>query len=126
MSAGRKTSVTRHIDNPNIHYGDGRALPYGSNRAESEARTNQSRPRHRITSFGHDGTSDFRPLIQKEVENLIVKEIAKRIFESMPKDDSRFYKLENLARQYIGGKKSEELFREFAKFETELVKIFDT
>ena len=116
MSAGRKTSITRHIDNENIHDGDGRPLPYGSYRAETKNRTSQSRPSLRIRPSAHHGAADLRAQIKEEVENLIVKEVAKRIFESYPKDDPGFNNLENLARAYIGSKASEELFKEFAEF----------
>lgn len=111
MSAGRKTSVTRHIDNPNIHGGDGRPVRYGSKRAESENRPRQYRPLHRMVSSDNYGTGDLRLRIEKEVENLIVKEVAKRIFESLPKNDPKFTNLEIFARGYIFENTSNELFR---------------
>jgi hypothetical protein len=87
MSAGRKTSVIRHISNPNIHNGDGRAVPLGTYRALAVNRTNQSKSPSRISSIAYDGTGDLRVRIEKEVENLIVKEVAKKIFASLPNND---------------------------------------
>lgn len=116
MSAGRKTSVIRHIDNPNIHNGDGRAVPFGTYRAVAVNRTNQSQPPSRISSIAYDGTGDLRVRIEKEVENLIVKEVAKKIFESLPSNDPTFTNLEILARGYIESKNSKGLLREIAKF----------
>ncbi len=120
MSAGRKTSVTRHIDNPNIHNGYGRAVPLETYRALSEYRTSQYKPPSRISSSPHYGSGDLRVRIEKEVENLIVKEVAKKIFDSVPKDDPHFINLEILARGHIGDKTSKGILREFIKFRKEL------
>lgn len=116
MSAGRKTSIDRHIKNPNIHGGDGRAVPYGTNRSSSENRTRFIRRPPQVRSSPNNGTGDIRIRIQKEVENLMIQAVAKRIFDSLHKDDPDFKNLEILARGYIIDKSSKGLLRELAKF----------
>jgi hypothetical protein len=54
--------------------------------------------------------------IQKEVENLMIKAVAKRIFDSLPEDHPDFKNLEILARGYIIDKSTKGLLRELAKF----------
>ena len=83
MSAGRKTSVQRHIDNPNIHNGDGRAMPFAEHSSALEGRVYRSRPAPRITSSGPTDAENLLIRIEKEVENEIVREVARRIFKSI-------------------------------------------
>jgi hypothetical protein len=117
MSAGRRTSVQRHIDNPNIHNGHGVAVPFAEYSTGSSYRHHAPRP------AAQDATAvpaEAKPLIirvEKEVENEIVKEVARRIFQSIPKDDSRFTELENLSKVYIFNKSSKGLAREFSDFD---------
>jgi hypothetical protein len=50
MSAGRRTSVQRHIDNPNIHNGNGRAVPLAQHRNARGWSIDRSRTVPQITS----------------------------------------------------------------------------
>jgi hypothetical protein len=115
MSAGRKTSVQRHIDNPNIHNGGGRVEPYAGSSNGSENRKHPSRKVFQgMSSRPSDENLVVR--IEKEVENEIVREIAKKIFQSVSHEHLWFRQMESLARGYIEKKMSIGLLREFVKF----------
>ena len=114
MSAGRKTSVQRHIDNPNIHDGDGRVEPYAGSSNGSE---NRKHPSHNVfQSMSSPSDENLLVRIEKEVENEIVREVAKNIFKGVSHEHLGVRQLESLARVYIGNKMSKGLLREFVKF----------
>ena len=115
MSAGRRTSVQRHIDNPNIHNRSGRAVPFPGHRTGPGRSTGMSQTASQITSSGASYPGYMIVRIEKEVENEIVREIARRIFNDVPKDDSRFQSLESQARAHIFGKSSIGYLKEFLR-----------
>ena len=53
--------------------------------------------------------------IEKEVENEIVREVARRIFNSVPKNDDSFKVLEFFARRHISRKTMKGLVNEYLK-----------
>lgn len=106
--------MQRHIDNPNIHDGHGVAVPFAEYSTGLSYRHHSPRPAAQDATAG---PAEAKPLIirvEKEIENEIVKEVARRIFQSIPIDDSRFTTLENLSRVYIFNKSSKGLAREFS------------
>jgi len=115
MSAGRRTSVQRHIDNPNIHNGNGRAVPFAGHRSGQGRSTGMSRTASQITSSGPSHPENMSIRIEKEVENEIVREIARRIFNDVPKDDYRFETLESEARAHISAKSTIGYLKEFLR-----------
>ena len=104
MSAGRRTSVQRHIDNPNIHNGNGHAVPFAGHRSRQGSSIGMSRTAFQISSSGPSDPDNLIIRVEKEVENEIVREIARRIFNRLPKDDYRFEILESQARAHISAK----------------------
>jgi hypothetical protein len=115
MSAGRRTSVQRHIDNPNIHNRDGRAMPPAGYSFRLRTGIYQRRQVPRVTSPESTDPDNLMIKIEREVESLVVREIAKKIFSSIPKEDFFYNNLESLARCYINSKKSKGLAREVFK-----------
>jgi hypothetical protein len=115
MSAGRRTSVQRHIDNPNIHNGNGRAVPFAGHRSRQGSSIGMSRTSSQISSSGPSDPENLIIRIEKEVENEIVREIARRIFNRLPKDDYGFEILESQARAHIFGKSTTGLLKEYLK-----------
>lgn len=97
MSAGRKFSVQRHINNQNIHNGSGQVvsyLEYSLGIKEGKYRSQKIPPFTR-----HENSFFDRPIdkIIVEVENQIVREIAKRIYNKLTQYDEFFNKLESVA-----------------------------
>ena len=115
MSAGRRTSVQRHIDNPNIHNGNGHAVPFAGHRGGQGSSIGMSRTASQISSSGPSDPENLIIRIEKEVENEIVREIARRIFNGVPKNDYRFEMLESQARAHISGKSTTGFFKEFLR-----------
>jgi hypothetical protein len=115
MSAGRRTSVQRHIDNPNIHNGNGRAVPLALHRYGLGRSIDRSRTGPKITSLGSSDPESMAIRIEKEVENEIVREVARRIFNSVPKNDDSFKMLEFFARRHISRKTMKGLVNEYLK-----------
>ena len=115
MSAGRRTSVQRHIDNPNIHNGEGIAVSFAEYPTRLGTRDYSPRPATQDASTPPADTEPLLTRVEKEVENEIVKEVARRIFQSVPRDDSSFTTLETLSRAYIVKKSFKGLAREFSK-----------
>jgi hypothetical protein len=74
-----------------------------------------SRTASQITSSGPSDPENLIIRIEKEVENEIVREIARRIFKGLPKDDYRFEILESLARAHISGKSTTGLLKEYLR-----------
>jgi hypothetical protein len=114
MSSGRRTSVQRHIDNPNIHNGGSRAVPLADYSVRLRTGIYQRRS-PQMTSSESTDLDDLMIKIEKEVENQLIREIAGRIFSRLPNDDFRYNKLESLARGYIDNKMSKGLVRELFK-----------
>jgi hypothetical protein len=111
MSSARRTSVVRHIDNPNIHGGEGKILPfteYVAGRREGKYRVGQK------PQFASSEQPLLIRLIHKirlEMENEIAKEVAKRIC-SRVMDDSIYSIIENAAEKRIWLKQFDEVFRQ--------------
>jgi hypothetical protein len=94
MSSGRKSSVMRHIKNYNIHKGLGQVISfveYSVGRSEGKYRPQLEyesiKPQVHFLKNMSDKTL-------QELENLIVKEIAKRFYERMSKDQTMLDNIE--------------------------------
>ncbi len=86
MSSGRKSSVKRHIENYNIHNGVGQIvslIEYSFGRREG--RYQPQEPYLHVRPQIHF-LSNIREKTLKELEELIVKEIARRIYVEIPAD----------------------------------------
>jgi len=86
MSSSRKSSVKRHIKNYNIHNGVGQIISfieYSFARREGRYQPQEPYldPRPQIHFL-----SNMRDKTLKELEELIVKEIARRIYGEIPGD----------------------------------------
>jgi len=97
MSSSRKYSVRRHIENYNIHNGSGKVVSfveYSIGRREgyyhAEPVTTQSLFLDKILDK-----------IATELENLIAKDIAKKIYEELSSDQWPFDILKTLAKTSI-------------------------
>lgn len=111
MTSARRTSVQRHIDNPNIHDGGARAIPFVE---YSAGITSGKYKAGRRPSFGSTKQPILLRLVNKisiEFENEIAKEVARRIFKKTF-DESLFNNLENVTRTHIWFKQFQENFRE--------------
>lgn len=108
MSAGRRTSVQRHIDNPNIHNGNGRAVPLAQHRNAQGWSIDRSQTVPQITSSKRSDPESMAVRVEKEVENEIVREVARRIYTS-------YKMLEILARKQIFRRTTKGLVKEFLK-----------
>ena len=101
MSSGRKYSVQRHIINYNIHNGGGNVIPfieYTIGRREGKYQPQQVRKNARTQPQFLDRAY---VKISQEVEDLIVKDIAKRIFIDLSADQRNFNNLKTVASMYI-------------------------
>ena len=101
MSSGRKYSVKRHIINYNIHNGAGNVIPfieYAVGRTGGKYQPQQVRKNTRSQSQFLDRAY---VKIAQEVENLIVNDIAKRIYLELSADQTNFNNLKMVASAYI-------------------------
>jgi len=106
MSSARRTSVERHIINPNIHGGAARAVPF----AEYSAGITSGKYKvGRKPSFAASEQPLLFRLVNKisvEFENEIAKEVAKRICKTL--DDTFYNNVEAVARKHLWFKQFEE------------------
>ena len=111
MSSARRTSVQRHILNPNIHGGGARAISFAE---YSAGITSGKYKAGRRPSFASSEQPLLLRLINKtsvEFENEIAKEVAKRICKTL--DDSFYNNVETVARKHLWFKQFEETFGEY-------------
>ena len=110
MSSARRESVQRHIDNENIHGGEGKAIPfveYSIGRREGKYQVKQK------PQFASSDPVLLIRLVRKirlHVEDEIAKEIAKRICRKKI-DDSFYNMIEPIATMHIWDKLFDEVFR---------------
>ena len=112
MGSSRRTSVQRHIDNPHIHGGGARAVPFTEYSAGITS--GKYKVGRRPSFVSPDQHYLLRRLLNKisvEFENEIAREIARRIFKNTF-DESLFNNLEKIARNHIWSKQFKETFRE--------------
>jgi hypothetical protein len=106
MSSTRRFSVQRHIDNYNIHNGLGQVVPfveYSVGRREGKYQP------QKVPEFTKSKALFFDNILDKiaaEVENQIVKDIAKRIYDDLSTDQKSFDDLKTLAKESILNKNS--------------------
>jgi hypothetical protein len=100
MSAGRKFSVQRHINNPNIHNGIGQVVSY----LEYSVGIKEDiyRPQ-KITPFRRTETP-YLDKIESEVQNQTVREIAKRIYNRLPGKEPFLNEFETVVSNYLAKK----------------------
>ena len=79
MSSARRTSVVRHIYNPNIHGGQGKVLPFTEYVAGRRDGTYHVGQKPQFASSEQPLLIRLIPKIRLEMENEIAKEVAKRI-----------------------------------------------
>lgn len=97
MSSARRFSVQRHIDNYNIHNGLGQVVPfveYSVGRREGKYQP------QKVPQFTRSKPLFLDKVLHKieaEVENQIVKDIAKRIYDDLSTDQTLFDKLKTVA-----------------------------
>lgn len=112
MSSARRTSVQRHIDNPNIHSGGARAIPF----TEYSAGITWGKYKvGRKPSFASSEQPLLFRLVNKisiEFENEIAKEVAKRICKNTL-DESFYNNVEAAARRNLWFKQFKESFGEY-------------
>ncbi len=100
MSAGRKFSVQRHINNQNIHNGSGQVvsyLEYSMGIKEGKYRS------QKMPQFTRSETP-YLNKIEAEVENQIVREIAKRIYNRFPGKEAFLNEFETVVGNHIAKK----------------------
>lgn len=114
MSSARRTSVQRHIDNPNIHDCDAKVIPF----TEYTAGIRGGKYRTGVKpTFGVSGQTLPLRLVKKitvEFENEIAKVVAKRICRKIVNE--AYYKdAETLTMSSLFFRQFEETFREILK-----------
>ena len=101
MSSGRKFSVQRHIQNYGIHNGEGKAIPF----VEYAVGRRQGYYEPARPSNSHASESLFLNEIYKkaakEAENLIVKDIALRIYTDLSQNQTAFQNFKILTEAYL-------------------------
>jgi hypothetical protein len=108
MSSARRTSVQRHIDNPNIHGGRAGAIPF----AEYSAGIRWGHYKvGRKPSFGSSEEAILLRIVKKtvvEFENEIAKQVAKRLCKTV--DETYYHTVEVAARKRVWLKQYKESF----------------
>jgi hypothetical protein len=104
MSSGRKSSVIRHIKNYNIHNGVGQVISYVDYSLGRLERRYEPQEQ-----FGHIEPQEhtfknMRAKIIQEVENLIVKEIARRFYDELSKNQKMLNNIEATLKPFIAQK----------------------
>jgi hypothetical protein len=100
MSAGRKFSVQRHINNHNIHNGFGQVvsyLEYLMGLKEGKFRPQKIPPSRRAET-------PYLAKIEAEVQNQLVREIAKRIYNQFPGKESFLNEFEKVVINHLAEK----------------------
>lgn len=100
MSAGRKFSVQRHINNHNIHNGIGQVvscLEYSMGVKQGKYWPQEIRPSRRAED-------PYLDKIETEVQNQIVREIPKRIYNRLPRRESFLNEFETVVSNYFAKK----------------------
>jgi hypothetical protein len=108
MSSGRRTSVQRHIDNPNIHGGSGRAVSFTEYSAGLTAGRYQVGQKPRFAPLEKTIAVRLVNKIRSEVEDHIAREVAMRICKTLI-DESILHALEVFAKKHI-------IFKQFDEF----------
>ncbi|HKQ21364.1 MAG TPA: hypothetical protein VJS91_04950 [Nitrososphaeraceae archaeon] len=96
MTSSRRSSVQRHIDNYNIHNGLGQVVPYVQ--YSMGIRAGKYLPQN-APPFTRSKASFFDRGYDKivtEVENQIVREVAKRIYNGLSGKEAFFNELEKM------------------------------
>ena len=110
MSSGRKYPVQRHIDNSNIHNGYGKVIPfveYTIGRREGKYQPSQA-PNTRAPRSAF--LDEIYVKAGKEAENLIVKDIAFRIYNDVLANPARLDDFKRLTIAYLYKKGLSRLF----------------
>jgi hypothetical protein len=111
MSSTRRFSVQRHIDNYNIHNGLAQVVPfveYSVGRREGKYQPQKVPQFTKPKALFLDNILDK---IAAEVENQIVKDIAKRIYDDFSTDQKPFDDLKTLAKLSIYNKNFYKIFK---------------
>lgn len=107
MSSSRRSSVQRHIDNRNIHNGLAEVVPYvqysigikeGNYIPQNARQFTQSR-------------APYLNKIEAEVENLVIREIAKRIYNNLVKNEAVLDNLQAVATANIVSKNLKDILK---------------
>lgn len=100
MSAGRKFSVQRHINNPNIHNGFGQVVSYlkYSVGIKEDIYRPQEIPQFRRAEH------PYLDKIEAEVQNQIVREIAMRIYNRFPGKEAFLKEFETVVSNQLAKK----------------------
>lgn len=111
MSSGRKFSVRRHIDNYNIHSGQGKVIPF------IEYAIGRREGKYLIQEFRNSGSQSFSvdriyDKITEKLENEIAEQIAKAICHDMLADQNLFNNLKMMAKSKIVRKNYYKYFKE--------------
>ena len=97
MSSSRKYSVRRHIENYNIHNGSGKVVSFVEYSIGRREVYYQAEPVTTQSLF----LDKIFDKIATELENLIAKDIAKKIYEELSSDQRPFDNLKTLAKTSI-------------------------
>jgi len=100
MSAGRKFSVQRHINNRNIHNGFGQVVSY----LEYSMGIKEGKYRPQTVPQFTRAENPYLVKIEAEVQNHIVREIAKRIYNRFPGKESFLNEFETVVSNYLAKK----------------------
>lgn len=112
MSSGRKYSVQRHILNYNIHNGAGIVIPFIEYAVGTREGKYQPQQVPKKTYSQSQYFDNIYVKITQELENLIVNDIARKIFIDLSADQTKFNNLKSLADAYIYKNNFYRLFRE--------------
>jgi len=109
MSSSRRTSVQRHIDNPNIHGGAAKAVPFTEYSAGITAGRYRVGQKPRFAPLEQTIAIRLVHKIRSEVEDQIAREVASKICKTI--DQSIYTGIEAAARKHMFFKQLDENLR---------------
>lgn len=115
MSSGRKWSVQRHLENYNFHSGKGSVITFVQYAVGiREGKNHEHQTSELSPAKSHRFFDEILTKISMELERLIAKDVASKIFQDMSKDQTQLKHLQKLAEAYIVNKNYYKSIKELA------------
>jgi len=114
MSSARRTSIERHIDNPNIHGGAATVIPFTEYTAGIRVGKYRTGLKPKFGAYGQPLPVRLIKKIGVEFENEIAKEVARRICRKIVTEEY-YNSAETLAMSSLFFRQFNETFKEIFK-----------